>query len=176
MKKQEKIDLIQRGIEERALCRFYFAYDQNYFYYYPLAINEKFVLGQEEDDFILDGYHIRRISHLKKVEVKEDKCQEINQLFGIADQVTDPQIDISSWRDIFEALSKIDGYIQIENAFSQEFAIGVIEKVLKDRLYFKPFDADGVWDEDGLEIRYSQITSVSWGTRYAQYWKKYMER
>ena len=175
MKKQEKLDLIQSGIDERLICRFYFTYDRNYFYYYPLAVNEKFVLGQQEYDFLLDGYHIRKISHLQKVEIKDDKCHEINKLFGIADQVTDPQIDISSWRSIFEALSKLDGYIQIENALEEEFAIGMIEKVLKDRLYFKPFDSDGVWDEDGLEIRYSQITSVSWGTRYARYWKKYME-
>jgi hypothetical protein len=97
-------------------------------------------------------------------------------MFGIVDQVINPDIDISSWRSIFESLSKLNLYIQIEDDINGQFAIGIIEKVLKDKLYFKPFDADGVWDEDGLEIRYSQITSVSWGTRYAQYWKRYLER
>ena len=176
MKKQEKIDLIQKAIQETVICRCYFVYDQNYFYYYPNAVNEKFFLGQEEDDFLLDGYCIRKISQLKKVEVKDDKCQEINELFGITDQVADPGIDISSWQSIFESLSKLDTYIQIEDAFGEQFAIGIIQKVLKDKLYFKHFDADGIWDEADLEIRYSQITSVSWGTRYAQYWKRYMER
>lgn len=176
MKKQEKIDLIQKAIQETVICRCYFVYDQNYFYYYPNAVNEKFFLGQEEDDFLLDGYCIRKISQLKKVEVKDDKCQEINELFGITDQVADPGIDISSWQSIFESLSKLDTYIQIEDAFGELFAIGIIQKVLKDKLYFKHFDADGIWDEADLEIRYSQITSVSWGTRYAQYWKRYMER
>ena len=176
MKKQEKINLIQRAIQETVICRCYFVYDQNYFYYYPNAVNEKFFLGQEEDDFLLDGYCIRKISQLKKVEVKDDKCQEINELFGITDQVADPGIDISSWQSIFESLSKLDTYIQIEDAFGELFAIGIIQKVLKDKLYFKHFDADGIWDEADLEIRYSQITSVSWGTRYAQYWKRYMER
>ena len=176
MKKQEKINLIQKAIQETVICRCYFVYDQNYFYYYPNAVNEKFFLGQEEDDFLLDGYCIRKISQLKKVEVKDDKCQEINELFGITDQVADPGIDISSWQSIFESLSKLDTYIQIEDAFGELFAIGIIQKVLKDKLYFKHFDADGIWDEADLEIRYSQITSVSWGTRYAQYWKRYMER
>ena len=176
MKKQEKINLIQKAIQETVICRCYFVYDQNYFYYYPNAVNEKFFLGQEEDDFLLDGYCIRKISQLKKVEVKDDKCQEINELFGITDQVADPGIDISSWQSIFESLSKLDTYIQIEDAFGEQFAIGIIQKVLKDKLYFKHFDADGIWDEADLEIRYSQITSVSWGTRYAQYWKRYMER
>ena len=176
MKKQEKINLIQKAIQETVICRCYFVYDQNYFYYYPNAVNEKFFLGQEEDDFLLDGYCIRKISQLKKIEVKDDKCQEINKLFGITDQVVDPGIDISSWQSIFESLSKLDTYIQIEDAFGEQFAIGIIQKVLKDKLYFKHFDADGIWDEADLEIRYSQITSVSWGTRYAQYWKRYMER
>ena len=176
MKKQEKINLIQKAIQETVICRCYFVYDQNYFYYYPNAVNEKFFLGQEEDDFLLDGYCIRKISQLKKIEVKDDKCQKINMLFGITDQVVDPGIDISSWQSIFESLSKLDTYIQIEDAFGELFAIGIIQKVLKDKLYFKHFDADGIWDEADLEIRYSQITSVSWGTRYAQYWKRYMER
>lgn len=125
MKKQEKIDLIQKAIQETVICRCYFVYDQNYFYYYPNAVNEKFFLGQEEDDFLLDGYCIRKISQLKKVEVKDDKCQEINELFGITDQVADPGIDISSWQSIFESLSKLDTYIQIEDAFGELFAIGI---------------------------------------------------
>ena len=176
MKKQEKIDFIQRGIQEPAICRCYFTYDPNYFYLYPHAVNDKFLLGQVEDDFLLDGYCIRKISQLKKVEIKDDKCHEINKLFGVVDQLINPNIDMHSWKSIFQSLSKMDVYIQIEDAVNDQFAIGVIEKVLNDKLYFKPFDADGIWDEAGLEIRYSQITSVSWGTRYAQYWKRYLER
>lgn len=176
MKRQDKLDMIQSAIETPKLCRCYFTYDENYYYFYPSAVNEKFFLGQEEDDFILDGYCIRKISQLKKVELKNDKCNEINRMFGITDQVANPGIDISSWQSIFEGLSLLDGYIQIEDAVNGQFAIGVIEKVGKDRLYFKPFDADGVWDADGLEIRYSQITSVQWGTRYAEHWKRYLER
>lgn len=176
MKKQEKIDLIQRAIDETAICRCWFSYDQNYFYYYPNAVNDKFILGQEEDDFLLDGYCIRKIAHLKKAEIKDDKCNEINKLFGVTDQIADPGIDISSWQAIFKSLSELNTYIQIEDAFSEQFAIGIIEKVLKDKLFFRRFDADGIWDEDSVEIRYSQITSVQWGTRYARYWKRYLER
>lgn len=175
MKKQEKLDVIQKGIEETALCRCYFTYDSNYFYYYPNAVNDKFLLGQKEEDFLLNGYCIRKISHLKKVEIKDDKCNEINRMFGITEQVKHPSIDISSWQTIFKALAQLDTYVIIEDELHDQFAIGVIEKVFKDKLYFKPFDADGVWDEDGLEIRYSQITCVQWGVRYAEYWKRYLE-
>jgi hypothetical protein len=66
--------------------------------YYPLAVNDDFFLGQEEDDFLLDGYHIRRTSQLRKAEIKEDLCQTINQWNGVADQVHPTDIDISSWK------------------------------------------------------------------------------
>lgn len=176
MKKQEKIDLIKKGIDEKLICRCYFTYDENYYYYYPNAVNDKFILGQEEDYFILDGYSIRKISHLKKVQIKDDKCGEINKMLGVTEQICNPGIDISSWKSIFEDLSKLDVYLIIENEIDGEFAIGKIEKVLKNKLYFQPFDADGVWDEDGLEIPYSKITSVTWGDRYSKYWQMYLER
>ena len=69
MKKDEKISIIRTAIEHVDICRCYFQYDPDYFYYYPNAVNDKFILGQEEDDFLLDGYAIRKISHLKKVEI-----------------------------------------------------------------------------------------------------------
>ena len=97
-------------------------------------------------------------------------------MFGIVDKVINPDIDISSWRSIFESLSKLGVYIQIEDEINGQFAIGIIEKVLKDKLYFKPFDADGIWEEECWQIRYSQITSVRWGNRYAKYWQRYLER
>lgn len=176
MKKQEKLDVIRQGISDTLICRCYFAYDPSYFYYYPNAVNDKFILGQEEDDFILDGYCIRRISQLTKVEIKDDKCNEINRLFGLTNQIIDPEIDMSSWQSIFESLIRLDTYIEIEDAINEQFAIGVIEKIFKDRLLFRLFDADGIWDDDVWEIRYSQITSVKWGTRYAEHWKRYLER
>lgn len=176
MKKQEKIDLIQQAIDETAICRCYYTYDPGYLHCYPNSVNDKFILAQEEDDFILDGYFIRKISQLKTVEIKTDKCAEINRIFGVTNEVQDPGIDISSWQSIFHSLAQLDTYIIIEDNINDQFAIGVIEKVLKDRLYFRRFNAMGVWYENLLEIRYSQITSVEWGSRYAEYWKRYMER
>lgn len=175
VKKQEKIDLLQECIQKTNICRCYFSDDPGYFYSYPMAVNEKFLLGYEEDDFILDGCFIRKISHLKKVEVKTDKCHEINKMFGVTDQLADPGIDISCWQSIFQALARLDTFIIIEDSVNGQFAIGTIQKVLKNKLYFKHFDANGVWDDGELVIPYSQITSVEWGSRYAVYWKRYFD-
>ena len=67
-------------------------------------------------------------------------------------------------------------FVIIENELSGEFAIGIIEKTFKTKLYFKPFDADGIWDEVGLEIPFSQITTVKWATRYADVWQNDLQR
>ena len=174
MKKQEKLDILQKAIAKPQICRCYFTYDDVYFYYYPNAVNEKFILGQEEDDFLLDGYCIRKISQLKKVEIKDDKCNEINHLNGLTKELAMPDVDISNWQTIFDSLQKLNKFIIIEDDINEQFAIGIIEKTFKNKLYFKSFDADGIWDNAGLEIPYSQITSVKWDCRYADTWEKYM--
>lgn len=174
MKKQEKLELIRSAIENPQLCRCYFTYDDKYYYYYPNAVNEKFLIGQEENDFILDGYCIRKISQLKKVEIKDDLCNTINRHIGLHQQIKMPPVDISNWKSIFDSLRELGCFVIIENELSGEFAIGIIEETFQNKLYFKSFDADGIWDDVGWEIPYSQITTVKWATRYADVWERYL--
>lgn len=173
MRKNEKLNIIDRAIKNIELCRCYFSYDENYFYYYPHVVNDKFILGQEEDDFILDGYAIRKISHLTKVEIKDDKCNDINKLNGLTLELKNPDIDISSWESIFLSLKQLDTFVIIQDERNGNYSIGIIEKVLKNKIYFLEFDADGIWSDDKLEIPYSSITSVKWNTRYDTVWKAY---
>ena len=58
-----------------------------------------------------------------------------------------------------------------------KFAPGkmVFGGIFKNKLYFKSFDADGIWD-DGWEINYRGITTVKWGCRYAEVWQKFLNR
>ena len=175
MKREEKLDVIQRAISETQICRCYFTYDENYYYYYPNAVSEKFLLGQEENDFILDGYCIRKISQLKKVEIKRDLCNTINRQIGLHQQIKMPDVDITDWKSIFDSLMALDCFVIVENELSGEYTIGIIEKTFRNKLYFKCFDAEGIWDECALEIPYSQITTVKWRTRYAEVWQEYLQ-
>lgn len=113
---------------------------------------------------------------MKKIEIKADKYNEINKQIGLIEQIKMPPIDISDWKSIFDSLMALGCFIIIENEISGEFAIGIIEKTFRNKLYFKSFDADGVWDDVGMEIPYSQITTVKWATRYADVWQKYLQR
>jgi hypothetical protein len=174
MEKQEKLDLLRRAIEHPTLHQYFFTYDLECIFY-PLAVNDKFILGQKENDFVLDGYHIRKLSQLRKIKALPKKYNELCGTVGLPAQRKDPGIDISSWQSIFEDLQKLDTFVIIKNDFDEDYAIGTIQKVLKNKLHFRGFDAEGQWYEEPIEIPYSSITTVSWNTRYDTVWKQYMD-
>lgn len=174
MKKVEKIKILDECIASKKLARVFFTYDSNYYYFYPNIVNDKFLLAQEEDDFLLDGYHVRRISHIRKVEIKDDLCPAINEWNGVATQISKPHIDISSWKSLLSDLRDLGCFIIIEDDINEQFAMGRIEKTCTRYIVFRSLDADGIWQEDPLIIPYSTITHVAWNTRYSNNWEKYM--
>lgn len=179
MKKSEIKSIINHGIDQRNLCRIFFRYEMNYWYYFPLILSDKLFLGAEEDDFIIDGYSIRRYVDVRKVQIKEDKCLEILQKEGIIDSIQTPKVDISSWETAFSSLQKLNKNIIVEkeslNDDECEFVIGRIDRVYKKFAYVYHFDADGIWQMEPYKIPYTEITSVSFGTRYVETFSKYLD-
>jgi len=171
--------IINSCVEQRNLCRTFFRYEGNYRYYFPLASNDKLFLGAEEDDFIIDGYSIRRFVDVTKAEVKKDKTVEILEREGIVDSIQIPSIDISNWETIFTSLKDMNINIIVEKESLRdeecEFIIGRIDRVYKKYAYVYHFDADGIWQGESFRIPYTEITSVSFGTRYIEIFSKYLE-
>ncbi len=178
MTKAEMRAIVNRSINERNLCRMFFRYDINCFYYFPLITNEKLLLGIEEDDFILDGYSIRCYVDLKKVQIRDDKCIDILRNEGLIDSIKIPDIDISNWETVFSSLQKLNKNIIVEKESLEdenwEYVIGRIDSVFKKFAYVFHFDADGIWGESPVRIPYSEITSISFGTRYVDVFSKYV--
>ena len=178
MKKIEIIELINRAVNSKEMCSIFFKYNYHYSYHFPLIISDKLFLSANEDDFIIDGFSIRRFCDIKKVEVKDDKCVEIIKREGILDEIKVPEIDVTDWYSVFLSLSKfnINIIVEKENLDEDEceFAIGKIIKVFKTKVVFKHFDADGIWQVDNYEIPYSQITSVTFSSRYVNVFSKYV--
>lgn len=178
MKKSEMKELVHAAIEPKKLCRMFFKYDVNYRYYFPFQVSDKLFLGADEDDFIIDGFAIRRFCDLTKIQIKDDKCVEIIKNEGILNGISAPEIDLTDWHSAFLSLRSIGKNIIIEKESlvgdECEFAIGHIESVLKNKVLFKHFDADGIWNDELLEIPFSQITSVTFGSRYVETFSKYV--
>lgn len=179
MKKSEIKAIVNRSIDQRNLCRMFFRYEVNYRYYFPLISNDKLFLGAEEDDFIIDGYSIRRYVDVTEVQIKDDKCVEILQIEGTINGIQMPNIDISNWETVFFSLRKINKNIIVEKENIKddecEFIIGRIDRIYKKFVYVYHFDADGIWQEEPYRIPYTEITSVSFGTRYVERFSKYLK-
>jgi hypothetical protein len=134
-------------------------------------------LGAAEDDFILDGYAVRRFRDITKAEIKNDICLDINIKEGVVDKIVVPDVDITSWETIFISLQKIGRNIIVEDESlddDSQFAIGRIEAVYKNFIYLRHFDGDGIWQDAPYKIPYKTITSVSFGTRYVDIFSKYL--
>lgn len=178
MKKEKIRKIIEEAANSKQLCRTFFSYEKDYYYYFPLKIGKKFFLGAEEDDFMIDGYSIRRFRDIKKVQIRKDKCLEIDRLEGILEKLVVPDVDLDGWKSVFLSLQKIGHNIIVEkeslNKNERAFCIGRIEKVGNKKVYMRYFDAMGVWDENLWKIHYSQITSVTFGSRYVKVFSKYL--
>lgn len=178
MKKSEMKELIISASKKNDLCSILFKYNHHYSYHFPLETSDKLFLSAEEDDFILNGFSVRRFCDVKKAEIKDDKFAEIIKNEGVSDNIKVPEIDITDWYNTFLSLSKLNINIIIENESLNdaecEFAIGKIVRVLKTKVVFKGFDADGVWQEDYYEIPYSKVTSVTFASRYVDVFSKYV--
>ena len=179
MKKEKKLTILMNSKNTYDLCRCYFKYDINYFYFYIFDFNNKFFLGFEEDDFITDGFQIRKISDMKKIELKDDKCIEFNRQNKLLDGINVPKININSWKDIFKSLKELNRIIIVEdeniNPKECEYAIGKVIKVKDSEVHLKVFDADGNWLDGYLVIPFRFISSVTFNSRYSVQWEKYFD-
>ena len=180
MTKKEIKEIIKNGITPIKLVRVFMSYDANYRYYLPLKASDKLFLGAAEDDFILDGYCVRRFRDVKKAEVKDDKCLEILHREGIVGALACPEVDVTDFYTVFSSLQKLGRNVIVEKGSLDEelweFTIGKIERVCKNKVYMRGFDADGIWDEEPTEILFSNVTSVTFGSRYVEVFSKYVPK
>lgn len=178
MTKQQIRAIFQACMEQKMLCRTFLKYENFYRYYFPLRMTERFFLGAEEDDFLLDGFCIRLFRDVTKAEVKNDICLDIAKKEGLIDLLAAPEIDLSSWQTIFLGLAGTGRNIIVEGESAEpdsaQFAIGRIERVAKNRLFLRHFDGDGVWQYEPFEIPFAEITSVTFGSRYVEVFSKYL--
>jgi len=178
MKKSEIKNLINTAINTQGMCRVLFKYDMNYSYFFPIKSSERLFLAAVEDDFILDGFSIRKFCDVKAAELKNDKIVEIMKKEGVLEKLATPKIDLTDWYHVFLSLKELGKNIIIEkeslNDDECEFGIGHIEKVLKSKVVFRDFDADSVWQKELWDIPFSAITSVTFSCRYVDIFSKYV--
>lgn len=179
MKKSQIRELVKSAAENINVINAYFRFDTVYYNLIPLTINDKLFLVINEDDFIFDGYSVFRFKDLTKAKIKNDMCDKILKSEGLTTNVAVPNIDISDWKSVFESLKKMKRNIIVEKQTidrnDSEFVIGRIEKIYKNFAYVWHFDADGIWDDSPIRVPYTQITNITFGSRYVDTFSKYLD-
>jgi len=178
MKKSKIKELLIRAEENINVINAYFHFDPAYYNLIPLTSNDKLFLTINEDDFIFDGYSVYRLKDLTKVKVKNDKYDKILKEEGLTSNIVAPSIDISSWKSVFESLNKMGKNIIVEKQTiddrDSEFVIGRIYEIHKNFAYILHFDANGVWNDSPTKVPYSEITNITFGSRYVDTFSKYI--
>ena len=178
MNNLEKQNLLRNSIGTYDHCCALLNYDPNELYFYVLDVAENLFLCVEEDDFMLDGFQIRKISDLKKLEIDDTISQKINEENRLLKGVRAPEIDLSTWKSVLESLKPLDTLIIVENEKDSDngfFHMGYVTEIQKKFVVFSAVDADGIWYEN-IKIPYSQITSVTFNDRYSQTWQRYLQK
>ena len=178
MKKSEMKELFNNSISSKPILEILMKYDAYERYCFPLKASDKLFMYTKEDDFILDGFTIRRFCDLEKIDTVNNACRQIIDKEGVLNGLTVPDIDLTDWRSVFLSLQAYGKNIIIEHASKNddewEYYIGRIVKVLKNKVVFKHFDAGGVWVDEPYDIPYSYITNVSFDSRYVTVFSKYV--
>lgn len=178
MTKRKIKSRIKEAAEKFKIANVYTKFDAFSYSLIPLNSNEKLFLSIHEDDFIFDGYEIYRIKDIKKVNIKNNMCDEILEREGLKSDNIIPNIDITNWRTVFESL-KLEGHniiveAQRKDENDSEFFIGRIGEIHNRFVYFQHFDANGIWDESFTKIPYSRVTNITFASRYVTIFSKYL--
>ena len=180
MKKYEIRDILQTAAREKGICRMYLEYEDCYRYLFPIKANDKLFMYTEEDDFLLDGFCIRNLHDVEEIERGNDKCSEIAVAEGLLDGLDVPEIDISSWQTVAEALEKLDENIIVEcespEDYKYAFNIGRIEAVIGDKIRLRHFDGDGVWENKPRDMPMGRVAAITFRSRYINIFSKYLPK
>lgn len=175
MKKSKIVRLLSERIVPHRMCRVFMEFDEGYFYhYFPLKVNEKFFLGAVEDDFQLDGFRICPIKLVKKVKPHDNKCLDIDINEGVVDSLHTPKVNISGWKQIFRSIKDMNRYVMIDT--EQSTFVGAIVGIRKHSVVLKHFDTDGIWQDKPVKIRFKDIQTVNFGSRYVDIFSKYVPK
>lgn len=178
MTKQEIKEIMKQAAEEKKVANVFMRYNENYYNLIPLLVSDKLFLAINEDDFIFDGYRISRFVDVKKVRVKNDMCDQIIEKEGLLSTIKVPDVKIDTWKSAFEGLKALDHNVIVEKETAEgiddEFTIGRIQKIYNDFVYVLHFDADGIWQDESYKIKYSDITSVTFESRYVTVFSKHI--
>ena len=170
--------LIDEAASNLKIANVYMTYNENFCHLIPLKASDQLFLAINEYDFIFDGFRVSRFRDIKEVQMGSNKFNEMIQGEGLLDNLHIPEINLENWQTVFEGLKDIGNNVIVEyetaDGEDDNFTIGRIDQVYKSCLYMYHFDADGIWELEPYRIPYTEVTSVTFDSRYINVFSKYI--
>lgn len=164
--------------KDKELLAIKYKYVDEALFFYTIDYNDEFYFGVEEFDFKLEGYQIRVNSDITDLEIVNNYSSEINKLEKLPEKIKYFNINLESFKTIFESLKEMDIVISVEREYFDEdyfFLIGKIIDVLEDTLVFKDFDINGKFSDEESYIPFEYITTIRFNSNYTNTWQKYLK-
>ncbi len=186
MKKKDKIDTynnwLQKHIDNKNVVKIFRTFRGNEINItgFILSMTKDFLLLQVINEFMIDGFSIIRRDQFEgsRCNKFEKACKKILQAEGIIDKYygIGKSISLTSWQDIFLKLKELDYHIilECENKRNPKFLIGPIQEATKNKISIQYYDATGKLDKKFSDVKYKEITRVTFGDGYSTTFRKYL--
>lgn len=162
-----------KSIHPRTMCGIEYEYSDVVQYGFPLAVGEQLFLLAIDNDFLLNGFTVRRLRDIYELTDRKSIHQTIAEREGLTDFAA-PAVDITDWKAVFSSLQAMGKTVIVEREYEPGFfRLGRIVEVREDHVLLRHYDADGIWQEP-VAIPYREITSVTFDDRYADTFSKYV--
>ncbi|MFK7905378.1 MAG: hypothetical protein AB8B69_09650 [Chitinophagales bacterium] len=146
---------------------------------YIIAYSDSFIVIQETEDFKLLGLNILPIKDIVKIRYNQhDKYYD--EIMGWENEKEkielNPEVNLSSWKDVFESLQEKQKNIVVECESSKinSFTIGSIMNITNKSVHILYFDAAGFLDKGPTKIKFKNISKVMFEDRYIDIFSKYL--
>lgn len=146
-----------------------------------IGLSDELVLAKEIDDFVVRGFLIFPIDHISKL--RRNRNDIFYEKICKAEKLIEPNIkvhniDLSSWKTVFESISKLGFNVIVRNEYSEDdtFDIGPIIKITSEKVDINYFDAKGNLDTEITEIPWNKITLVEFDDIYINLMSKYLKK
>ncbi len=152
--------------------------DDHNLYGFVLKTSDSLTLIAEEYDFEVDGYKIIRNEDIAVCQPTPSTRYgtRLMKKEGLTlDTEVASHIDITEWPTVLLDLKRMDEFVIVENEAEGDLLIGPIRRRNKKSVTINYFDARGRWTGPRT-IRYEDITSVTFRSRYINIHRKYIKK
>jgi hypothetical protein len=174
---------LQKHIDRKDYVQFIrnFNKKEEYISGFILSMSKDFLLIQLDLEFNFNGYAIIRKDGFDslwrgKFQNARRRIFKAEGLLG-GDYGINVNIALKSWQNIFECLkrSKYIVIVECEDKDEPDFIIGPIKRIAGDRVNIQYFDPGGQLESKPTIVKYSEITTVSFGDRYSKTLGNYLK-